>query len=200
VHGGLDDRSAWLRVATRLSGQFRVVRLVRRHYRLDLSELSPYSIDTEVEHVLAVAEAVKTPAVTVGHSSGGVVALDALTAAPERLAGAVLHEPPVATGQFPPGASDDSYRRAKQALDAGQPGKMMQIFVNEIIGMPKYVGWMLRPIIAGSPKMRTLATRQLSDLDGLWLSACGAGPSPLRPRLPEATWSGQGRRRSWPRW
>ena len=60
MHGGLDDRSAWLRVATRLSGQFRVVRLVRRHYRLDLSELSPYSIDTEVEHVLAVAEAVKT--------------------------------------------------------------------------------------------------------------------------------------------
>jgi pimeloyl-ACP methyl ester carboxylesterase len=167
VHGGMDDGSTWLRVAARLSGQFRVVRLVRRHYRLDLPELSPYSIDAEVEHVLAVAEAIATPAVIVGHSSGGVVALEALVAAPERFAGAVLYEPPIATGQFPPGASDDSYRRAREALEAGQLGKMMQIFVSEIVGMPKYAGWILRPILTASPKMRGLAPRQLSDLDGL---------------------------------
>jgi pimeloyl-ACP methyl ester carboxylesterase len=167
VHGGFDDGSSWLRAAGRLSPRFRVVRLVRRHYRIDLPELAPYSIGTEVEHVLAIAEAIGTPAVLVGHSSGGVVALDALLAAQERFAGAVLYEPPIATGQFPPGASDDSYQRAREALEAGQPGKMMQIFISEIAGLPKYAGYVLRPMIAASPKARQLASRQLSDLDGL---------------------------------
>jgi len=167
VHGGLDDGSSWLRVAGRLSESFRVVRLVRRHYRLDLPEMSPYSIGTEVEHVLAVTGTFEAPAVIVGHSSGGVVALEALMAAPDRFAGAVLYEPPVATGDHAPGASDDSYRRAREALDAGRPGKMMQIFVSEIVGMPRYAGWILRPVIAVAPRLRGLAPRQLSDLDGL---------------------------------
>jgi pimeloyl-ACP methyl ester carboxylesterase len=167
VHGGFDDGSSWLRVAARLSGRFRVVRMVRRQYRLDLPEMSPYSIETEVEHVLAVADLMAGPIVLVGHSSGGVVALEALLAAPDRFAGAVLYEPPVATGQSSPGASDDAYQRAREAMEAGQPGKMMQIFITEIVGMPKHVGCVLRPLIAAAPKARKLAPRQLSDLDGL---------------------------------
>jgi pimeloyl-ACP methyl ester carboxylesterase len=48
---------------------------VRRQYRLDLPALCPYSIDREVEAVLALALAIGEPMVMVGHSSGGVVAL-----------------------------------------------------------------------------------------------------------------------------
>jgi pimeloyl-ACP methyl ester carboxylesterase len=41
VHGGQDDGSAWRQVAERLSRRWRVVRLHRRQYRLDLAASFP---------------------------------------------------------------------------------------------------------------------------------------------------------------
>src|SRR5580692_4516900 len=101
IHPGLDDGRSWGKVATRLSSRFRVVRLVRRHYRLDLPEPESYSLSGEVADVLAIAGLIGEPMVLAGHSSGGVVALEALVRSPGPFAGAVLFEPPVAT----PGAS-----------------------------------------------------------------------------------------------
>jgi pimeloyl-ACP methyl ester carboxylesterase len=36
IHPGLDDGRSWKKVAARLARRFRVVRIVRRHYRVDL--------------------------------------------------------------------------------------------------------------------------------------------------------------------
>ena len=55
IHPGFDDGRSWAKVSARLRGRFRVVRIVRRHYRLDLPALCPYSIDREVEAVLVLA-------------------------------------------------------------------------------------------------------------------------------------------------
>ena len=49
-------------------------------YHLDPPAPDPYSMTREVEDVLALAEAIGEPMVVVGHSSGGVVALEALAA------------------------------------------------------------------------------------------------------------------------
>jgi pimeloyl-ACP methyl ester carboxylesterase len=103
IHPGNDDGTSWRKVAARLSGRFRVVRIVRRQYRLDLPAPCPYSMAREVEDVLALAEVIGEPMVVVGHSSGGVVALEVLAAEPSAFAGAVLFEPPVAIG--PPARS-----------------------------------------------------------------------------------------------
>src|SRR5262245_11075602 len=95
VHPGFDDGSSWHRVAARLADRFRVVRLHRRQYRLDLPG-GPCAIDQEVDDVLALAGLIGEPVLVVGHSSGAVVALEAL-AASDAFAGAVLYEPPVHT-------------------------------------------------------------------------------------------------------
>jgi pimeloyl-ACP methyl ester carboxylesterase len=165
VHGGMDDGSSWQRVAGRLSDRFTVVRVVRRQYRVDLPPLTPYSMDAEVATVLAIAGSLTEPMIIVGHSSGGVVALETLAAAPGKFAGAVLYEPPVATG--PPDENDDSSDRVKEALNAGQPGKAMQIFVRDVVGMPASSALALRALVATVGRLRALAPRQVGDLEGL---------------------------------
>ena len=210
VHPGFDDGKSWGKVAARLSGRFRVVRIVRRQYRLDRPAPVPYSIAREAEDVLALAADIGGPMVIVGHSSGGVVALEAMAAAPAAtFAGAVLFEPPVAIGPPPGGgapggeapgdqapgdqapgdqAPGDHARgaeghdsgaagrktpggepidRARAAVAAGQPGKAMQIFVRDVVGMPAPYAWAVRPLVAVSPRLRALAPRQVSDLDGV---------------------------------
>jgi pimeloyl-ACP methyl ester carboxylesterase len=195
VHPGFDDGKSWGKVAARLSGRFRVVRIVRRQYRLDRPAPVPYSIAREAEDVLALAADIGQPMVIVGHSSGGVVALEALAAAPAAaFAGAVLFEPPVAIGPPPggetpgdqaPGAQGhgseaagrkapgpktpggEPLDRARAAVAAGKPGKAMQIFVRDVVGMPAPYGWAVRPLVAVIPRLRALAPRQISDLDGV---------------------------------
>jgi pimeloyl-ACP methyl ester carboxylesterase len=168
IHPGLDDGRSWGKVAARLSPRFRVVRIVRRHYRLDLPPAAGYSISQEVEDVRALAEAIGEPMLIVGHSSGAVVALEALVASPGMFAGAVLYEPPVATGPPDP-AAELALTQANAAVAAGQPGKAAQIFIRDIVGMPAFSAWMSRPVVALVPRLRALLPRQISDLDGLGL-------------------------------
>jgi pimeloyl-ACP methyl ester carboxylesterase len=167
IHPGLDDGRSWGKVAAQLSSQFRVVRIVRHHYRLDLPADS-YSISREVEDVLALAQAIGEPMVIVGHSSGAVVALEALAASPGPFAGAVLFEPPVATGPPDPSGSA-ALAMANAAVADGKPGKAAQIFIRDIVGMPAFSARMLRLLVPVLPRLRVLIPRQISDLDGVGL-------------------------------
>jgi pimeloyl-ACP methyl ester carboxylesterase len=168
IHPGLDDGRSWGKIAAQLSPQFRVVRIVRRHYRLDLPPTVGYSISREVEDVRALGEAIAEPMVIVGHSSGAVVALETLAAWPDMFAGAVLYEPPVATGPPDPAASA-ALTLANAAVAAGKPGKAAQIFIRDVVGMPALSAWMLRPIVSLVPRLRALIPRQICDLDGVGL-------------------------------
>jgi pimeloyl-ACP methyl ester carboxylesterase len=56
IHPGLDDGRSWGKVAEHLAPRFRVVRVVRRHYRLDLPAAGGYSISGEVEDIQAWCE------------------------------------------------------------------------------------------------------------------------------------------------
>src|SRR5687768_5909864 len=96
IHGGMGDRTVWHPVTDLLRDRFRTVRLERRRYRMDLS--GPVTMAQEVEHVAAIAAQLDRP-VLVGHSSGAVLALEALVADPGAYAGAVLYEPPVVIGE-----------------------------------------------------------------------------------------------------
>lgn len=58
LHGGMSDESAYEKVAAELTGRFRVVRVRRRIYRLELTPDPATSFDRQVEDVLAVAHAV----------------------------------------------------------------------------------------------------------------------------------------------
>ena len=165
IHPGLDDGRSWRKAAARLSPRFRVVRIVRRHYRMDIPA-DGYSISREAGDVLALAQAIGEPMVIAGHSSGAVVALEALAASPATFAGAVLFEPPVATGPSDP-AGRAALARAKAAVAAGNPGQAAQIFIRDIAGMPAVSARMLRLLVIALPRLRALIPRQISDLDGV---------------------------------
>ncbi|UBU14493.1 alpha/beta fold hydrolase [Nonomuraea gerenzanensis] len=161
---GLDDGASWAAVAARLAPHHRVVRLHRRRYRLDLDQRQPCTVAQEVAHVLAMVEAVGGgPVLLAGHSSGAVVALEAMVAAPAAFAGAVLYEPPIVIGPPLGGPDGEVHRRARAAIAAGRPGRAMRIFVRDTVGLPGWAALLVGCFVAVVPRMRALAPRQVED-------------------------------------
>jgi pimeloyl-ACP methyl ester carboxylesterase len=134
LHAGSADRSSWAGVAAALAGRFRVLRFDRWTYRAGHAGAGPTGADAmaaEVRDVLAVTAAVGGRPLLVGHSSGAVVALESALAAPSAFSGMVLYEPPVAVDE-PLGG--ETLRRARAALDAGDPDRAITIHMREIVG------------------------------------------------------------------
>ncbi|SDS30726.1 alpha/beta fold hydrolase [Actinoplanes derwentensis] len=158
LHAGMNDETAWRRVATHLTARFRVVRVRRRRYRMDLDP--PPGLAAETADAVAVARALGRPVLLVGHSSGGVVALEALLVAPDAFVGAVLYEPPVVVGA-PLGG--DANVRAQAALASGRPRRAIQIFLRDVVRLPRVLAWLSAVLVAALPSWRRLIPRQLDD-------------------------------------
>jgi pimeloyl-ACP methyl ester carboxylesterase len=97
LHPGMETGARYQKVADILARRFRVLRLHRRQYRLDMKKDArlgdPCTVVQEVEHVLSLVELIDGPLLVYGHSSGGPVALESLLAAPSSFAGGVIYEP-----------------------------------------------------------------------------------------------------------
>ncbi len=118
------------------------------------------NICDEAADIVALAEAVDEPMVIVGHSSGAVVALEAILAAPRTFSAAVLYEPPVMTDST---WDDDAVARARAALASRKPGKAIEIFVRDIVKLPRWQGPLVRAFVGFNPRLRRLAPRQIDD-------------------------------------
>lgn len=160
LHPGSDDGRSWTRVASRLTAQFRVVRLIRRQYRLDLTGASPCSLEQEVADVLALTEVIGQPLLLVGHSSGGVVASEAMVASPSAFAGAVVYEPPI---ELAPAEFRAALHRAQAAIANGRPGRALSIFLSDVVRIPHWLA-RLSAIVTLHPRWRLLVCRQINDL------------------------------------
>lgn len=165
---GLDDGRRTKRLAARLTSRFRVLRLHRRQYRLDLKPAKT-SIAQEVEDAVAVAQAVAGPVLLYGHSDGGVVALEALAAAPQTFAAGVVFEPAAVIDPAKPLAGKDGevLTKARAALAAGRPGKAMDIFFRETIELPPWQAKAAAMLIPVVPRYRRLVGAQLDSLEAL---------------------------------
>jgi pimeloyl-ACP methyl ester carboxylesterase len=161
LHGGMGDSSAWARVTDLLRDRFRTVRLHRRQYRLDLPR--KITMPQEVEHVTAIARQLDKPLV-VGHSSGAVLALEALAADPELYSGGVLYEPPVVI-DGPLGG--DSIIAAREALAKGRPGTAFGIFLRNMVQMNPVAARLIGALIGTRPELRDRVERQLDDNDAI---------------------------------
>ncbi|HLO31516.1 MAG TPA: alpha/beta hydrolase [Anaerolineales bacterium] len=182
LHPGMDTGKSYAQVAARLARRYRVIRLHRRQYRLDLKSDpdhgSPCTVAEEVEHVLAIVKAVGTPVFLFGHSSGGPVALETLVAAQSLFAGAMIYEPASvinSTGGLHlsgdwikrDGEVGEGLRRARQALVSGKPGAAIGIFTQITAGWPSILANPAGALTALVPAYRKLIPCQIDDLEAM---------------------------------
>ena len=164
LHGGLSDESAWSKVAALMVDRFRVIRIRRRLYRLELPADPSTDYAREVEDVLAIVRSLGQPCLLVGHSSGAVVALETLVSDQGAFAGAALYEPPVMV-DGPVGG--DALAAARAADAKGKRGKALAIFLRHMVGLsgplPTVAG-LLMPFL---PSLRKYVTRQLDDTEAI---------------------------------
>ena len=132
VHGTSADRTRWARVLPELESQFTVYAVDRRG-RGASGDAAEYAIEREFEDVTAVVDEIGEPVTLLGHSYGGICALEAAlrTSAVERL---ILYEPPLPTDVeiYPPGFLDELQR----LLDAGEREEVLRSFMADIVRMP----------------------------------------------------------------
>jgi len=93
VHGGTGDRTRWTPLFPLLVSQFRVCAMDRRAHGASGDTL-PYSLQKEVEDVVAVVAAQPGPVFVLGHSFGAVCAFEAAFHI-AKIARFALYEPPV---------------------------------------------------------------------------------------------------------
>jgi pimeloyl-ACP methyl ester carboxylesterase len=166
LHAGRDDGSSWAKVAARLASRFRVVRLHRRQYRLDLKPPArPCTIADEIGDVLALAKVIGGPMLLVGHSSGAVVALETLLRSPGTFVGAVLYEPPAVTATTPLGG--EALVLARAAVDAGKPGMALRIFLRDIVRIPPWAARLVGVVAAVHPGHRAYVPPQIADCEAV---------------------------------
>jgi len=165
VHGGLSDERPWARVAADLSSEFRVVRIRRRLYRSELPPDPRTDISREVDDIRALTDALGQPCLLVGHSSGAVVALEALVRHPAGFSGAVLYEPPVVlSGQI---GKPNTVPRARRALTAGQPGRALDIFLTDCVQVSRPVSLLVGALTPFVPTWRRFTPRQIDDTEAI---------------------------------
>lgn len=180
LHAGMDTGKSYARVAARLAQRYRVIRLHRRQYRLDLKadplHGSPCTVAEEIEHVLAVVAAVGAPVFLYGHSSGGPIALEALVASPSSFAGAMIYEPALVINSAGGlnlsgdriernGEVGEGLARSRQALVSGKPGRALGIFTQIAAGWPGLLANAAAELTALIPAYRTLIPCQIDDLE-----------------------------------
>lgn len=164
VHPGSSDAGSWQAVAAALAPDFRVLRFDRRLYRKSGPPPSPHTIAREVDDVAALLDLVDEPAFLVGHSSGGIVALEAALHAPTALAGLVLYEPPVAVTE-PLGGQ--AVARARAALARGAASAAVAIHLRHIVRLP----WLTVALARLCPQiwrpLRAHAAAQIADVEAI---------------------------------
>lgn len=165
VHGGLSDESPWAKVAHHLASDYTVVRIRRRLYRTDIPAEPVTSIAREVDDITALTDTFDAPGLIVGHSSGAIIALEALVQNPKAFSAAVLYEPPVVlSGQI---GKPDTVARARAAQASGHLGRALSIFLSESVQIPRPLARLAGVMTRFHPDLRQFGPRQIDDNDAL---------------------------------
>jgi len=115
---------------------------------------------------VAVARAVGGPCYVFGHSAGGVVALEAALAAPECFDALAVFEPALDAAELPL-ADPASTLAARRALDGRRPGRALEIFLRDMVGVPASTARLAR-LLGLVPRFRSqLIPGQIGDVEAL---------------------------------
>jgi pimeloyl-ACP methyl ester carboxylesterase len=124
VHGALDRGASFARVVRRL-GDLRVVTYDRRGYHHSRHLPLANSLQDHVADLVALVGG--GPAVVVGHSYGGDVAIGAALAAPQAVHAVGAYEPPLPWLDWWP-------RRSASSIAAEDPGAFAESFFRRVVG------------------------------------------------------------------
>ena len=144
VHGGTGDRTRWTPLFPLLSSRFTVCAMDRRGHGAS-GDSPDYTLQKEAEDVAAVVNSRPGPVFLLGHSYGGVAALEA-TFLTDRISKLVLYEPPLQD-------LDNAavLARMERMIQAGDREQALVSFLREIVMIsPSELGAMkTRPSWAG---------------------------------------------------
>jgi len=127
VGGALNNRQSPAPLASLLAPHFSVVTYDRRG-RGESTDTPPYAVEREVQDLAALVAALGGSALIYGHSSGGILALEAAAAgvAFQKIA---VYEPPYQTAD----GADEGWQifadRLQSLVDQGDPGQAVEAFI-----------------------------------------------------------------------
>jgi pimeloyl-ACP methyl ester carboxylesterase len=135
VHGTGGAYARWKPVSPALEQQFTLYAVDRRG-RGESGEAQSYAIEREFEDVAAVVDSIGEEVNLLGHSFGGICALEAALLTPN-LRKLILYEPPLPVPGvpiYPEGVID----RLKALMDADDRAGVLTTFMREVVRMPAH--------------------------------------------------------------
>jgi pimeloyl-ACP methyl ester carboxylesterase len=126
VHGGTGDRRRWQPLLSLFAPHFTVCAMDRRGHG-ESQRGSNYSLQKEMEDVAAAVNSRPGPVFVLGHSIGGVFALEAAFRT-KKISKLVLYEPPVQDLDHTPVAD-----RMEKLIQAGDRERALETFLREIV-------------------------------------------------------------------
>jgi pimeloyl-ACP methyl ester carboxylesterase len=135
VHGTSAASTRWKPVLPALEQHARICAMDRRG-RGESGDSATYTIEREFEDIAAVVDAAGVPVDLLGHSYGGLCALEAALLTPN-LRKLVLYEPPIPVAGVPI-YPDGIVERLQALLDAGDREAVVLTFMREVVRMPPH--------------------------------------------------------------
>ena len=129
IHGAAADHNRWAPVLPALEERFTVFAIDRRG-RGRSGDASGYALEREYDDVVAVVESAGDGVSVLGHSYGGICAVEAALLT-DRIRKLVLYEPPMGFLKSPPHVVD----RLQTLLAEGRRDELLGYFMQEVAGL-----------------------------------------------------------------
>jgi pimeloyl-ACP methyl ester carboxylesterase len=131
IHGAGNYSARWDPVVPLLEEEFSIYALDRRG-RGESGDGPEYSLEREFEDVVSLIDSIKRPVDVLGHSLGGICALEAAVRT-SRIRRLILYEPPIPTGA--PLIAKETLDRLDTLLSVGDLESVLMTVMLEVIGM-----------------------------------------------------------------
>jgi pimeloyl-ACP methyl ester carboxylesterase len=152
VHGTAADHSRWAPVLSALETRFTVLAIDRRG-RGQSDDTDEYAIEREYEDVAAVVESAGDRVSVLGHSYGGICALESALLT-DKVGTLVLYEPPMGFLE----STAQVVHRLQAVLDEGKRDELVAFFMREVAGLPDDQVELLRSLPAWEARLAVAHT------------------------------------------
>jgi len=139
IHGVVSDSDYFADAVSWLSGNYTVVTYDRIGYtRSEASPGEDYSVSAQAEDAARIIRFLGMgPALVVGCSAGGIIALELARKRPELVKKLLLHEPPLGAGEEPAKRLSEWRGTLREDADEKRPVRAMIHFIKALGGVDK---------------------------------------------------------------